>query len=145
MLGKLKFNIGGVVPFAFWQVVFHPLPFLYGGPMIKDCNFIHKMFDGRCAYCGIRITLKQLNIDHKLSKSKGGKTKRENLFPSCQACNIIKGVFTIEEFRQRLIDDIRKARKWFAKFRTLERYGLIKVIDKPIVFYFEKVKNASPH
>ena len=44
-----------------------------------------------CQYCGRRCRTKELNIDHVVPKSKGGRDNWENLVCACIDCNIKKG------------------------------------------------------
>ena len=93
--------------------------------------------EGRCGYCGVKLTGKW-HIDHIIpfSRSKSNDSP-ENLMASCPQCNRFKCTFTLEEFRSELKDQVTRARKYSVNFRFAEKYGLIKVIEKPIVFYFE--------
>ena len=93
---------------------------------------------GRCAYCGIDIKYKDMHIDHIASKRRGGIDNIENYNPACRSCNATKSTYTIEEFRQRLIEDVDRMRRDSAKFRILERFGIIKQDKTELVFYFEK-------
>ena len=63
----------------------------------------------------------------------------ENMVPSCAPCNLFKSVFTLEDFRAELQAQVDRARKTSVNFRTAERFGLIGVNIKPIVFYFERM------
>ena len=58
-------------------------------------------FSGKCAYCGKDITLKTMQVDHIIPKSKSGTDDMANLNPSCGACNAVKCSATIDEFRIR--------------------------------------------
>ncbi|MDO8528132.1 MAG: HNH endonuclease [Deltaproteobacteria bacterium] len=44
-----------------------------------------------CQYCGQRLKKSQLNLDHVLPRSKGGRTTWENVVASCHDCNCRKG------------------------------------------------------
>lgn len=47
---------------------------------------------GECAYCGrVAGHGKHLTKDHVVAVSKGGKTTRTNIIPSCERCNFSKG------------------------------------------------------
>lgn len=48
----------------------------------------------KCVYCG---STKELNIDHIMPKSRGGKNTFENTVASCQGCNNYKGNRTPSE------------------------------------------------
>lgn len=44
-----------------------------------------------CQYCGNRLTLKEVTMDHVLPVSKGGTTKWNNIVSACTKCNSEKG------------------------------------------------------
>ena len=62
--------------------------------MVRDAH--------QCQYCGRKPTLRELNIDHVLPRSRGGVDSWENLVTSCKACNLRKGWKTPEEANMRL-------------------------------------------
>lgn len=45
----------------------------------------------RCQYCGIKLPKSELNLDHVVPRSGGGKTTWDNVVCSCAACNRLKG------------------------------------------------------
>lgn len=47
--------------------------------------------DDTCQYCGQRLKRTQLNLDHVIPRSQGGRTCWENVVCSCIACNLRKG------------------------------------------------------
>jgi len=51
---------------------------------------IFKRDNFTCFYCGRKAPAVVLQVDHKIPKSKGGKTAKENLITSCFECNIGK-------------------------------------------------------
>jgi 5-methylcytosine-specific restriction endonuclease McrA len=55
-----------------------------------------------CQYCGIRPPRSQLNLDHVIPRSLGGRTSWENVVCSCVDCNRRKGGRTPEQARIRL-------------------------------------------
>ena len=61
----------------------------------------------------------------------------ENKVPACAPCNLFKSTFSVEEFRQEIQRQVERARKSSVNFRTSERFGLIKEIDKKVTFWFE--------
>jgi len=99
---------------------------------------IYKKFGGHCAYCGIKIKLKEMQVDHIYAKGRGGNNQRINLYPACRSCNASKATYTIEEFRKRLIDDVDRLRRDSAKYRILERFGIIGKLKTHLKFYFEE-------
>ena len=48
---------------------------------------VFNKYNGRCAYCGRKISLESMTIDHWIPKSDGGDNNIDNLFPSCLQCN----------------------------------------------------------
>lgn len=59
----------GKIPLRLWQEVLEKYGF-------------------RCAYCGCGGTLTQ---DHRIPRSRGGRTVKENIVPACHTCNNEKG------------------------------------------------------
>ena len=57
----------------------------------------------RCQYCGGRFQTRDLNLDHVLPLSRGGKSSWENVVCCCVACNQKKGGHAPEEAGMRLI------------------------------------------
>jgi 5-methylcytosine-specific restriction endonuclease McrA len=57
----------------------------------------------QCQYCGRRPSVRDLNIDHVLPRSRGGEDTWENLVISCRSCNLKKGRRTPEEAGMRLL------------------------------------------
>ena len=50
-----------------------------------------------CQYCGVRFMSEDLNLDHVLPQSRGGKTCWENIVASCVPCNRTKSDRTPEQ------------------------------------------------
>ena len=68
-------------------------------------------FRGKCAYCGRPQSRNNiLTKDHIVPVSKGGKTVRENIVPSCVRCNSSKSDSDFEEWyvKQKFYSDDRK-------------------------------------
>lgn len=51
----------------------------------------------RCQYCGKKHTMKELNYDHVVPRSKGGLTNWTNIVTSCHKCNLQKDCKTLEQ------------------------------------------------
>jgi len=51
----------------------------------------------RCQYCGSKLAKSQLNYDHVVPRSKGGKTVWTNIVSACYGCNSTKAARTPEE------------------------------------------------
>lgn len=52
---------------------------------------IYEHYNYRCAYCGNRFNTSDLNLEHVIPKSRGGKTDWSNIVTSCIPCNLKKG------------------------------------------------------
>lgn len=117
-------------------------------------------FGGKCAYCGCELGEKW-HADHveaalrkwEFSERRQDGTRRavatgefwrpendaiENLFPACAPCNLFKATFTVEYFREQVAAQAERARAYSVNFRTAERFGLVEVVTKPVVFWFEQ-------
>lgn len=80
----------------------------------------HNIFardDHTCQYCGKHLPRRDLNLDHVVPRSRGGKTNWENVVTSCIPCNFRKGGRTPEEAGIRLIRPVRQPR-WSELIRT---------------------------
>ncbi|MCK4368638.1 MAG: HNH endonuclease [Dehalococcoidales bacterium] len=56
---------------------------------------------GRCMYCGRKLGLAYLHVDHKTPISRDGSNKIRNLQLICGPCNTRKGSMTDGEFRRK--------------------------------------------
>jgi 5-methylcytosine-specific restriction endonuclease McrA len=71
----------------------------------------HNIFardDHTCQYCDQRLTRKQLNLDHVIPRSQGGKTNWENVVTSCIECNVKKGGKTPQQAGMHLVKKPKK-------------------------------------
>ncbi|MDK9365360.1 HNH endonuclease [Lelliottia wanjuensis] len=124
-------------------------------------------FGGRCAYCGCELPEKGWHADHVEPIYRGRDFNRtitddgrlefqsrvaeraaldvsENLNPACKQCNLFKGGHTLEGFREQIAHQAERARAYSVNFRTAERFGLIEVIEKPVIFWFEQYNGEAP-
>lgn len=51
-----------------------------------------------CHYCGSRLTMHEMTLDHVKAQAKGGTNAISNFVPSCRACNRMKGDMGYQEF-----------------------------------------------
>ncbi|EHR2859980.1 HNH endonuclease [Salmonella enterica subsp. enterica serovar Typhimurium] len=133
----------------------------------KQRERLRMKFGGRCAYCGCELPEKGWHADHVqavLRKSercmkaaeKGifrlkftGDVFRpeadcpENIFPSCAPCNLLKTTYSLEMFRKQVSLQVERGRRSSVNFRTAERFGLISVVNKPVVFWFEQYEGEN--
>jgi 5-methylcytosine-specific restriction endonuclease McrA len=63
---------------------------------------IYDHYKMTCAYCGEKKRSEDLNLDHVIPRSRGGKTNWENIVLSCIDCNRIKADRTPAEAGMRL-------------------------------------------
>ena len=61
--------------------------------------------DKKCGFCGDELPLKWAEIDHKVSKKRGGTWILSNLWVLCAHCNRRKGKKILEVFQQELGED----------------------------------------
>lgn len=64
--------------------------------------------DYTCQYCGRQQAAKDLNLDHVMPRSRGGRATWENLVTSCKHCNFKKGSCTPEDAGMRLLSSPRR-------------------------------------
>ena len=95
-----------------------------------------------CAYCGKEISLKEMQIDHLVSKDNGGLDEPSNYMPSCRDCNLFKASWSLEKFRESIVHDayrIAKNRKKPCNWLS-DRIARAYKFDENVKFYFEKEK-----
>ena len=63
-----------------------------------------------CQYCGVKLPTRQLNYDHVVPRSRGGKTVWENIATCCYPCNARKDNRTPQEARMHLLTQPVKPR-----------------------------------
>ncbi|WP_164021111.1 HNH endonuclease [Pyxidicoccus trucidator] len=73
-----------------------------------------------CQYCGKNLPRCDLNLDHVMPRSQGGKTTWENVVCSCVPCNLKKGGRTPEQAEMRLLKKPVRPR-WTPLFRGATR------------------------
>lgn len=111
----------------------------------KQRGVVWKKSNGKCWYCGVSLPEKGWHADHfEPVYRQGGELWKpdndviENIVPACAPCNLFKSVFSAEEFRQEIYFQADRARKTSVNFRTAERFGIIEINDKPVVFWYEQ-------
>ncbi|HHR9682924.1 TPA: HNH endonuclease [Salmonella enterica subsp. enterica] len=133
----------------------------------KQRERLRMKFGGRCAYCGCELPEKGWHADHVQAvlrksercmkaaekgifrlKSTGdvfrpGADCPENIFPSCAPCNLLKTTYSLEMFRKQVSLQVERGRRSSVNFRTAERFGLISVVNKPVVFWFEQYEGEN--
>ena len=115
-----------------------------------DRQLVYQKCNGRCAYCGVEIDIKQMQVDHiqphwhtiteqeskKYNITKGSHDI-ENLNPSCSRCNKWKSTYSLEVFRNVIETSLMRLERDTPNFRLARDYGLLTETPKQIKFYFE--------
>ena len=109
-----------------------------------DRGIVYWKYGGRCAYCGIGISPKNMQVDHIKPKCAGGTDDIENLNPSCKYCNNHKLHSGIELWRRYLKsllntdyqDRLFRSR---TKMRISIQFGAVSMKEWDGLFYFEKI------
>lgn len=63
---------------------------------------IYEHYGYRCCYCGVQLPPKELNLEHIIPRSRGGRTDWDNVVTSCIPCNLHKGNRTPNEAGMKL-------------------------------------------
>ncbi|RMD51998.1 MAG: HNH endonuclease [Nitrospirae bacterium] len=64
----------------------------------------NKIYSGICYYCGRRFKPSELTMDHKIPLSRGGRSTKDNIVPSCKECNNKKKYLTPVDM---IIEDLK--------------------------------------
>jgi 5-methylcytosine-specific restriction endonuclease McrA len=67
----------------------------------------------QCQYCAERPPVRELNLDHVIPRSRGGRSTWDNLVTSCRQCNLKKGRALPEECGMALLNEPTRPR-WSA-------------------------------
>lgn len=104
----------------------------------RDVKFtrknIYQHYKRRCCYCGDTFSSKELNLDHVIPKSRGGKTDWLNVVTSCIECNTKKMNRTPEEAGMKLlVKPIKPKWKGSKSFIEFSPYMNIKTSWKKVI------------
>ncbi len=109
---------------------------------IKERTEVFIKTEGHCAYCGCKITFKEMQVDHVIAldgwEQKGTDTI-DNMLPACRSCNHYKSRSTLENFRRNLEHMPSVLIRDNLTYRNAVRYGLVIPKHDPVIFYFEKI------
>ena len=70
-------------------------------PYRTQKHVLYGRAEGNCHYCGIHFPFRNMTIDHRLPRSKGGTDHLDNLLLACGACNSAKGSMDYHTFKAR--------------------------------------------
>lgn len=101
---------------------------------------LYNEMNGRCAYCGQKIDLSEMQVDHIIPRYRGGSNNLENLICSCRSCNHYKRAANLPEFRRKIFTMIDRLKKDYV-FKIAVRYGMITINKVDDNFYFERLNN----
>ncbi len=105
---------------------------------------VYDKYDGHCAYCGRKIEMREMQVDHIVPiayscygpREQADKVRKmvENvninsndfLMPACRACNFYKGINDIERFRNRIKSELDHTGRQSFQTRLAMQYGIIK-------------------
>jgi 5-methylcytosine-specific restriction endonuclease McrA len=112
---------------------------------------VYEKCNGHCAYCGIEISFKQMQVDHikplyrndsvktlEVWGVERGNNEIDNLLPSCARCNRWKSTYSLEMFRKIVEEAVNRLERDTPNFRLARDYGLIEIVSDNVIFYFEK-------
>lgn len=124
---------------------------------------VFNKYDAHCAYYGeVMKSIKEMQVDHCIPQScflmhtknnfkvpahlkhltESDVNHIDNLMPACRVCNKWKSSHDFELFRSEIEAQIERLNKWNSSYKFAKRYGLLSEINKPVVFYFETLKQA---
>lgn len=94
--------------------------------MLRDKTVKRYIFlreQGRCYYCGKRLSMKNATLDHYQPRSAGGPGQFYNLVLCCKACNFYKQAERLDDSRSLMIELFQKGvRDGFVHFeRPIQR------------------------
>jgi len=132
-------------------------------PYKKQKQNVYDKYKGHCAYCGKKIEIKDMQIDHIIpqyswtvvfkNKINGSLDFMipdflkhltiddlhhiDNLHPACRVCNKWKSAHHLELFRSEIQEQTKRLQLRSANYRIAKLYGLVSESDVKVRFYFE--------
>lgn len=107
---------------------------------------VYEMMNGRCAYCGKKISLYEMTVDHIKPQSKNGPNTIDNMFCTCKKCNETKASKTVDSFKhqimlvyRRMFDDHRDFSFYYEGIEVDKE----KVFDKAVSKMRKHIKEKS--
>ena len=123
-----------------------------------DRDLIYCKFNGKCAYCGHKIKIGDMQVDHIIPRSTYSfhmQTRHkvpsflshltindvnhiDNLFPSCQVCNLRKLNYSLEDFRNEVNELVEILESKSHTYKLAKRFNFVKAKRvRTFKFYFE--------
>ncbi|MEW6115999.1 MAG: HNH endonuclease [Nitrospirota bacterium] len=69
----------------------------------KSAWWKRKCAEGRCYYCGTRVSAKELTMDHLVPLIRGGRSVKSNIVTACKECNNKKKHMLPSEWEEYLV------------------------------------------
>ena len=112
------------------------------GPRLSRRHIFYRD-DYRCQYCRKQLPARELNLDHVIPRSRGGRTTWDNVVTCCRSCNISKGGRTPREARLKLAKrPVRPA--WTLADEIMASHSAVpEVWAKYLQWYATKGKKAA--
>lgn len=104
----------------------------------KERQEVYERCNGHCAYCGCELEYKDMQVDHIFPLRKGGADEMDNMLPACRSCNHYKSTLDVEAFRSYISRIPARLMRENVAFNVGQRFGVVKHVSTPIVFYFEQ-------
>jgi hypothetical protein len=121
----------------------------------KQREALRAKFDGRCAYCGEVLTKMQADHLEPLTRVHTDPWGRplpsadrkvmnpsanfvSNMMPACAPCNLHKGGYYLDQWRDVLSRSAAILAREKSIFRAALRFGIVTVDPAPVTFYFER-------
>ncbi len=98
---------------------------------------LREQFRGRCAFCGSKLPAREWHAEFI-----GEEYVQGGIAPVCKECRATKGNASPEAFRALLAEQVERAQRHSANFRTALRFGLCRVKAEPVVFWFESCQSS---
>lgn len=107
-------------------------------------QLVYDKLGGHCAYCGKKIEIKDMQIDHVYPLKLQYKTFDnldvvENMLPACRKCNRYKYTLTLNKFRKRIEELTENLERNSVAYRNAVSFNQIIPNKHKQEFYFEKV------
>lgn len=101
---------------------------------------VYQKCNGHCAYCGMGIDYKDMQVDHAKPLRIGGEDDLSNMLPACRSCNHYKSTLDIEGFRRYLSGTHKRLMRDSIPYQVAERFGIVEHKTDDVQFYFEKLE-----
>lgn len=107
---------------------------------------------GHCAYCGIELSMKDMQVDHYIplelsciaEEHMDAVDSIDNYLPACRSCNNYKSSMNIEKFRLSVTRFHDVLMRDSVTYKNAVRFGQVKPQQHVQQFYYEKIKVHIP-